>query len=573
MRSFLSTFLSLLICFTAALPLCAQPHTIHAVTSGGTIQLQIPNLHYDFRTINVKGTKFIKPEILNAAEATRQPHVGAPDIPYLTTLIALPSEALPTIEITDQQSYVRTQQNIYIAQAVDQSSLSQKNISGSAHTASVSNASQLIVLGKPEIMRGMYVVPVRINPLQFNPATGELRVYTSIKFSLHTSGFKATVNRVPLAGSASESNAWEQYARPMIANYRDALQWRTIPLRKSTAAPARMMLSPGQQRVKMFVNRNGIYRITGNDLNAIGAPLASMDPRTFHVYCFHNVTPSIPFMPDTGATPLPPYQADTIEVPLYLTGAADGSFDAGDTLQFYGKMHYGEEGDFYDDFTDDNVYWLTWGGSTNQELYTARTQLPSAPKQDWSVKSDHYEKDVNYFLGDNVKGDYGTIYVADKVPGERFYWQTLDPNSQSTAFNQSFTIGGLPDAQGNATLRIHMRGISGDSAFLPDHNIEIFLNFDSVAFVQFNEWQDTIVTLTFPCKKLRNGKNDLSLLSLPPAGSAPGNYVDQVAVDFYEVITPQQYVFSGDSLEFNAPAGGVSQFTLQNARSPQMTVY
>src|SRR5579883_2398547 len=269
--------LSVFLCMVITLPLFAQQRAIRAITSGTTIQLEIPNLHYNLRTVISKGTKFIKPEIINASEASQQPHVGAPDIPYLTTMLALPSDALPTVEITEQQSYVRAQQNIYPVQPVDQTANAQKNIPYAAHTFATENSSPLIVLGKPEIMRGMYVVPVRVNPLQYNPATRELRVYTSLRFSLHTSGLKVSANRVPLGSSIKESKIWEEYARPLILNYRDALQWRTMPRRKPAAMPARMVLQPGGQRVKIFVNHNGVYRITSADLSAIGAPLTSMD--------------------------------------------------------------------------------------------------------------------------------------------------------------------------------------------------------------------------------------------------------------------------------------------------------
>jgi len=529
----------------------AQQHIIRATTNhtsgnGTTIQLDIPDIQYEFPTVMNKGVLAVKPEIRNALERAHPLHPGVPDIPYLTALIAIPSNTIPKVEITGQKFYVRTQQNIFPVQT---SAKDAKNIQPKSNPVST-NPTQLIEFGTPGVMRGMYVVPVTIHPLQYNPVNREMKVYTSLKFTLHAGEMKTTEGRTPISTNNAESPAWEALAKPVILNYTDGLKWRTQAAQKSPGHP-KIILQAGQQRVKMFVNHNGVFRITGRDLQTIfansGVSLSSVDPTTFHLFLFH---------------------PDTVEIPIYLTGAADHSFDTGDTLEFYGHMHYGEEGQYYDYFTDDNAYWLTWGDQEKQKLYTPYVATSNAAEQHWYTKTDHYEQDKIFYVG-STNTNTAENFISDPVPGKGWYWYAFDAvvKSQNT-FNLPFTIGGLPDVPNNATLRMNLQGAFGDTN-VNQHNVEVWLNGDSLGDIVFGEWQDTVATISLPCKKLRNGVNDLSLVSVQPA-SVP---FDLVYLGYIEVMTPREYVFTGDSLEFSTSSGGITNFTLQDVRSPSITVF
>jgi hypothetical protein len=89
---------------------------------------------------------------------------------------------------------------------------------------------------------------------------------------------------------------------------------------------------PGQvgPRYKVRVDRNGIYQLTYGDLQAAGLPVASLDPRTFQLF-------------NAGS-----------EMRIHVPGEADGSFDPGDLILFYGEG-------LDTKYTDTNAYWLAYG--------------------------------------------------------------------------------------------------------------------------------------------------------------------------------------------------------------------
>ena len=80
---------------------------------------------------------------------------------------------------------------------------------------------------------------------------------------------------------------------------------------------------------KIGLPETGIYKLTYNDLTELGIDLANLDPRKIRVY--HN-----------GGGVLPELNAvsrhdDLVEVPIYVSGEADGKFDSGDYILFYGR--------------------------------------------------------------------------------------------------------------------------------------------------------------------------------------------------------------------------------------------
>ena len=104
---------------------------------------------------------------------------------------------------------------------------------------------------------------------------------------------------------------------------------------------------------KIGLTETGIYKLTYNDLSDLGLDVAHVDPRQIRVY--HN-----------GGGVLPEMNAiarhdDLVEVPIYVAGENDGSFDKSDYILFYGggpvswsidtaKMAYVHKQNPYDDY-------------------------------------------------------------------------------------------------------------------------------------------------------------------------------------------------------------------------------
>lgn len=80
---------------------------------------------------------------------------------------------------------------------------------------------------------------------------------------------------------------------------------------------------------KVALPESGIYKLTYNDLKDLGVNVSTIDPRQIRIY--HN-----------GGGVLPEMNAearydDLVEIPIHVSGEADGSFDASDYILFYGR--------------------------------------------------------------------------------------------------------------------------------------------------------------------------------------------------------------------------------------------
>lgn len=80
---------------------------------------------------------------------------------------------------------------------------------------------------------------------------------------------------------------------------------------------------------KIGLPETGIYKLTASDLTELGIDVSNLDPRQIRIY--HNGGGVIPEM---NATERPD---DLVEVPIYVSGEADGRFDNNDYVLFYGR--------------------------------------------------------------------------------------------------------------------------------------------------------------------------------------------------------------------------------------------
>ena len=205
------------------------------------------------------------------------------------------------------------------------------------------------------MLRSQRVVILELTPVQYLPQARQLRTYARLTVRLrfhqtpstvarppvprYASG--STVERGPVPRYAPESPVYEQALSRQLLNAEAARQFRA-PRMQGPAAPARFAPAsvinpanlenpenPASVRYKLSIEENGAYRLTGESLSRdFGIELIGADPSTFRLW--HS----------------------TREVPLFISGASDGRFDAADGLFFLGKKTDNP-------YTRWNVYWLS----------------------------------------------------------------------------------------------------------------------------------------------------------------------------------------------------------------------
>jgi hypothetical protein len=109
--------------------------------------------------------------------------------------------------------------------------------------------------------------------------------------------------------------------------------------------------------VKLEISVSGIYKITRYELAGAGIDVNQINPQQFRV--FYGGGKELPF---NNSDPKP----QLVEIPIWVSGADDGSFDFNDQLLFYGeatdRFDYNPSSNSYiyrrNHYTNKNVYWL-----------------------------------------------------------------------------------------------------------------------------------------------------------------------------------------------------------------------
>ena len=80
---------------------------------------------------------------------------------------------------------------------------------------------------------------------------------------------------------------------------------------------------------KMSLSSTGIYKITYAELSSMGVPVASINPKNIRLY--HNGGGVLPVINSEKR------HDDLVEIPIFVSGENDGSFDMEDYIVFYGR--------------------------------------------------------------------------------------------------------------------------------------------------------------------------------------------------------------------------------------------
>lgn len=79
----------------------------------------------------------------------------------------------------------------------------------------------------------------------------------------------------------------------------------------------------------MSLTTTGIYKISYSELSAMGVPVGSINPKNIRLY--HNGGGVLPAINNVKR------HDDLVEIPIYVSGEDDGSFDSNDYIIFYGR--------------------------------------------------------------------------------------------------------------------------------------------------------------------------------------------------------------------------------------------
>lgn len=333
----------------------------------------------------------------------------------------------------------------------------------------------------PQVDReGARIGGVRIHPARYDHVTGRLSWLRSCVIDVHAVADGRTVDAVLRSG------------RSDIA---------TLPLGTARA---------GEELLRVTTREEGMYRLTGAAIAAAGIDPATIDPALLRL-TLHGE-----------------------EVPLLLRGTEDGRFDASDELRFHASRKTGPDGEYRDEWSDDNVFLLHWSGPAGRrwtQIDAAPSSFPAAvPLAEYPMQL-HLEEDTEYHRGDF---EYSDMLVTDRVNGERWMWGYLlkrDGSQKQDSIRARFDAPAVAPRTG--TLRILVRGTSRDTSLL-----RVTLNGTVVGEQRVTPYADALIDWTIPAGVLRGSDNDLILtnpgiVQCPP--EFPACSIERLYVDWAEL--------------------------------------
>jgi len=367
--------------------------------------------------------------------------------------------------------------------------------------------------GQPAVLKGtgfirsQRVAQLAFYPLQYDAASGRLwhiqRMVVEVRFTTLDQPGGA------LSGSRQrESGGFESLLAGLLLNYEQARPWRAgDPIKR----PDKMAVATGAgnsaPRYRVIVKESGLYALPY-------AMLAAADP-----------TVDLTVMPTSTLRMSNRGQDVAIEV----VGDTDGVLGPGDTILFYGEAIASK-------YTDENVYWLTWGDDPGRRMATRNgAPVVNYPVSNWYTDTLHME--VNFW------------YYHDVAPGDtdHWYWDQLAKGTDKypDSADYDFELTAVADAPISATVRGLLRGYDAS----PYHSAEISLNSHTIYTTTYRPGSVSRFTVTVPLTYFFSGTTVLCL----KVGT--GADKDHTFSNWFEIQYPRRFVAEGDRLTFAAEGG------------------
>lgn len=497
---------------------------VSATSQGVMIQLLIAKSEFEIGTQVHAGKRF---QTLSFPRCRFTTVPGEPRLPVQSTLIGVPPEIDFELRVVKSDFSTHRVQTV-MPTAID---ISERAMNRAPTKGLVYTKNRFFPHGVAEIreagwIRENRVLPIQLNPVQYNPISGEVRLYHKLIVEVR---FSRAGNAPAMQGFARpESSIYEQLFGNLLINPQIAKQWRSSRNPFSVAeephrttynsipsAPQGIPSAPA--RYKVIVTAEGMYHITALDLAAAGIDIHAIKPTTLMLF------------------------GKGKQIPIFVRGEGDGRFDTEDEIIFYGQRHAGETS-YIDPFSDENVYWLSWNAGRGLRMATKTPPANTSNSQvyDEFLTRVHFEKDKLFrrFPNANLEGGeqyeqisqglqqrFFTLTALPALPNDSWFWESLSaPSSKTVPVN----LTGVSPTSRFATLRVALHGKSNT-----EHHVQIWLNdarkFEDSKWHGETEYQfeDQQLLQSF----LKNGRNTIRIT----APGIPGALLDVLLVNWIEI--------------------------------------
>jgi hypothetical protein len=421
-------------------------------------------------------------------------------------------------------------------------------------------------------VRDQRIIRLEIYPFQYDRRTSRLlwhkQLRVEVGFVQDQSSGGDPSSRRSLNSSQQANSSFDTLLEGQLVNYGTARAWKSIPANPADTPLARIgaQQNVSGPRYKIVVDHDGIYQLTYDELKNAGMNVDAVDPRNFHL------------------------SSQGQDIAIDVAGEADGKFDSGDFIKFYGQKFYGDhlaqeyalesthwityshqlsDGSFalwhpefnatmLEKYTDDNVYWLSVGNTPGLRL----ASLPGAPGSSDPVPP--------YFTSTVHAEQSHEWYTYNFSSEDTWFWDRIRAETTRT---YTTTLSAVASAPISATIRAEVVARTyGNHQY--DHHTEFYLNSISQP-IDDGKWNG-ISRYSFetqiPQSSLAEGENQLKLSLLLDA--YPNQYSDDIYFDWFEIDYAHLFNAKDDYLAFSRDeSGGPWRYEITGFNSGSADVY
>ncbi len=263
------------------------------------------------------------------------------------------------------------------------------------------------------------------------------------------------------------------------------------------------------------------------------------------------------------------------EQPIYIHDGGDGEFDEGDYFDFIGHQNFfSGSSQYFDPFSDINVYWVDWGGDNGLRFVDESGALnesnPVRPTTFWDIQ--HIEEDNDFERLGQVDTDLPSI------TRDHYFWESV--NSGVTKEVQFSLPDPFRGSSENVEITIGLHGLtySETPGETSGHTIYAFLNDNSIgdgSWTQQEEYELSSPSALNLSHNILATAGDNTLAIFAPVSTEPGNY-DKVVLNWIEIGYEHLLKANNDALRFRKSDINPStnlEFEVKGFSSPELIIY
>ncbi len=411
-------FLFILLCCSLFCAFAAKSYSaVHAKSdsNGITVEFDLPELNvstiehhgFRYRSVRYEGSGFTN-------------EAGNPQLPVSRVMLGVPPNASFHVEVTHATHQTRRISRISpVPHRVRQTSSEGMEIfvdewreDGAVYQSEDAHYPRsLAQISYDGYIRSQRVILLELHPVQYQPRTRSLRIHPRLVVRVHIDydptrprgsrapgGSGSLTNRSISSIRSVEPIVFERMFQRQLSNYDEARRWRVPREQQIAFAPATQQPTV-DGRYKILIDNTGIYRLTSEDLlQGWNIDLRDVDPRYLHLRRYRAE-----------------HGNEGQEIPIYIRGEADGRFDRGDYLEFFGL-------DAESKYTHWNVYWLTVERTRGKRV-TEINAHPGDPR----AKTVPVFRSKVVFEEDHLTSNLEHVSPDDVSPGNKHGWfESLD---------------------------------------------------------------------------------------------------------------------------------------------------